>query len=412
MRYILFLGALFLLFFSIPYILSTPPLKPPIERLLSRKAKVPIKFAKATFRWQGPQVLREVSLPESFSLQEVRVADSFPTALLASHHKIRGVNGTFSGDPKTTLEMVEVETGPVVKVTGVTSSDGKKGSFRIEGDKDWKISLQEMPSRLVQSYFPKLPLVSILGTRFNADIYVAEDKEMRATITSPTFRLSTKGRLDKEVFYPTENSYVVAILTEALSNELFKESSVKPVSATHIELMISAEGCRIGPAIEEIQIPKAELALNKIVFRNFGTLSDLISVVELRLRPNQDVMIWFQKTPISFFQGKLKLESRCEMLIDQRYELGLWGDIDLKKAKAHLVIGLTPDVLAKVFNLKDIPRNYTIPMKLDGPFTALHLHKSHAIKQIAALLLLQQSKLPLIWPEEKTPSPRPPYPWR
>ncbi len=397
--------------FFLPYILSTSFGAPLVAAVVSKKIGAPLEIEKVSLSWLGPQTLTNVTFPHGFSLKEVQSEASLFSLMTSSETKVRGSDGVFAGDPTTTLERVEVEKGRDLKIFGTTRSQGKNGSFTIEGDKTWKASFQDVPSRLVESYFPKFPISGVLGPLFTLDFYLQEDKEMRLAIASPIFRFSTKGRLAGETFYPTEETYIAGVLQETLSQKLFQKSSVRPVSASHIELRISPDGARLPLDWQEMQIPKAELSLNKIIFRNFGTLSDLISVVELRVRPNQDVMIWFQKAPISFYQGKLTLQARTELLVDNKYELGLWGDVDLKKEKAHLTLGLTQDVLAKVFGLDNVPRGYTIPMKLDGPFSDIHLHKSHALKQIAALFLLQQSRLPLVWPEEKTPQSRPPYPW-
>ena len=161
---------------------------------------------------------------------------------------------------------------------------------------------------------------------------------------------------------------------------------------------------------EKVNAPHMTLKFGKFAWQNFGAMADLLNLIQLKIRANADIPLWFQDTPCSIKDGILHLE-RTEFLVDNNYEFALWNDINLSKETFNLTLGIPRSTLQKVLDISYLPKNYTVPLRFTGPFNNPELHKSSALRTIAKLLLLKQ--LPLApFPQTKaTPPPRPPFPW-
>lgn len=161
---------------------------------------------------------------------------------------------------------------------------------------------------------------------------------------------------------------------------------------------------------KKLHIPHMTLALGKMTWQNFGVVTDLLSVIQLRPNLNTDIPLWFQDTPASLTNGILHFD-RTEFLVDNAYEFAFWNTINLSTQELDLAIGLPASTLQKVFDIQHLPENYTIPMRFTGPFNDPHLHKSRALKTIGKLLLLKNLPLAPLPEVKPSPSPRRPFPW-
>lgn len=163
-------------------------------------------------------------------------------------------------------------------------------------------------------------------------------------------------------------------------------------------------------SFDALDIPNMKIDLGVILWQNFGTVKDLLSLLQLKIRIDADIPIWFQEIPGSLKNGVLTL-SRTAFLVDNRYEFALWKKIDFSAKQFDLVIGIPKSTIQNVLDIHGLPKNYTITMKFDGPFHNPILHKSKALKTIGALLLLKQLPLSPIPPVKDSPPERRPFPW-
>jgi hypothetical protein len=159
-----------------------------------------------------------------------------------------------------------------------------------------------------------------------------------------------------------------------------------------------------------LEIPHMTIKLGKIMWQNFGTVKELLSILQLKIRIDADIPLWFQDAPASLKNGILSI-SRTEFLVDNSYEFAVWDKIDFLAKEFNLIFGIPKSTIQNVLDIRNLPKNYTIPMRFDGPFNNPTLHKSSAIKTIGALLLLKQLPLSPIPQVKESPKARRPFPW-
>ncbi len=162
--------------------------------------------------------------------------------------------------------------------------------------------------------------------------------------------------------------------------------------------------------INTIYAPHMTIRLGKMIWQNFGAVKDLLSILQLKIRFDADIPLWFQDAPASFANGILHFE-RTEFLLDNAYEFAFWDSIDFSKGAYHLKIGIPQTTLTKVLDIKTLPSDYTISLRVTGPLSDPTLQTSSALKTIAKLLLLNQLPLAPIPSTKPCPKARPPFPW-
>jgi hypothetical protein len=163
-------------------------------------------------------------------------------------------------------------------------------------------------------------------------------------------------------------------------------------------------------SFDALDIPNMKIDLGVILWQNFGTVKDLLSLLQLKIRIDADIPVWFQEIPASLKNGVLTF-SRTAFLVDNRYEFAVWNKIDFSAKQYDLIFGIPKSTIQNVLDIQGLPKNYTITMKFDGPFDNPSLHKSKALKTIGALLLLKQLPLSPIPRVKDSPPERRPFPW-
>lgn len=430
------------LFFAfLPKILSTSWAKNKASALIEKRYQARLSIESMHFSWLGPQWINTVTVERKdiigrakriefdtsfFSL--IRYRNRVEKLLFSGALEI--LDGSLSMDDKISLTHLNAKTGldKTVSVTGQTKQGKETGDFSLSGKvtkgSTWNLKILRFPSPILENFSP-YPFTEILGSTFDADVQIhfsqASMKEFtyEKSVTSKNLKAKSTGNYKNgviELSTPLEASFM---LTEALSNQLFKEASFQPISAKFIHLWLYPQGTHIPIrpfSWKNLTIPSLILDLQKIECRNFGTLSDFLSVIQLFPRPNQNVHIWFQSAPMSIKNGICTIE-RTEMLIDNRYEMGFWGSLNLIDQTANMHLGITASALRAALGLQTIPDDYTVPMRIDGPFKDLHVHKTSPLKVIGALVLIEkQPFFPIpgnVFRPEVKPSPpvRKPLPW-
>ncbi len=217
--------------------------------------------------------------------------------------------------------------------------------------------------------------------------------------TQQGVKISVKKISYQDRVYNIENFSIVS------GNDFFHSNLIK--------LNIGKEKCNIPFLtfnLNNLDVPNMNLNLGKIEWKNSKTLIDLFSLLELKLNLSKSSIIWFQDMPLSIKKGILKIE-RTDFLVDNSYQFAVWNQINLNTHKLDLRVGIPKNTLETVIGINNLPKNYTVILKLDGYIYSPALHKSSAIKQIAALFLLKQLPLAPIPKTSEAPKPREPFPW-
>jgi hypothetical protein len=90
-------------------------------------------------------------------------------------------------------------------------------------------------------------------------------------------------------------------------------------------------------------------------------------------------------TYFSIKDGVVKLE-RADMLINDRFPLAAWGNVDLGNERVNMVIGLTGAAIANAFGLNGIPKNSMLQLPLKGPLNGPSIDKAKAAARISSLV--------------------------
>ena len=139
-------------------------------------------------------------------------------------------------------------------------------------------------------------------------------------------------------------------------------------------------------SIDTITIPKMSIDLGKVYFSPSSQLAKSISLlISLRER----FQVWITPCYLSLKNGAIRLD-RTDLLINDRYPLAAWGNVDLVKEKVNMIIGLSGSALSQAFNLSGIPRDYLLQLPLKGPLNNPTIDTAKATARISSLVAQSQ----------------------
>ncbi len=416
----------------IPYILSSKSGKRSILSQLESIYGGKYVIEELSLKWYGLQkatnirILQEnqiITAKEAslrMSLLKIFTMRKYPLELIFSGElQVKDAKILLSDNTSlTNVNFIANNENRTMVITGDTSTSLKeKGSFTMQGTEgapwDWSGTLTNFPSQIIELFYPKFHARSLIGNNFKA-IFTYTNSYINLDFSSALLDFQTEGELTATKFLLGNQTTVHYILNKNASDTFFSDLSVRPISSQKIKAVIEPKNAHFtyNPfKVESIMIDSLTLDLGKMIFRNFGAVSDLLSLIKLQIRPNTDVPLWFQEMPISVNSGVASV-TRSEILIDNSYEVGLWGNVDFAKSEVSLYLGLSAQLLRKVFKLKSIGPTYTIPVQVDGKFGNVKLNKAKALREIGKVIIVEQAQLPILpMPTTKAPAPRPPYPW-
>jgi hypothetical protein len=241
----------------------------------------------------------------------------------------------------------------------------------------------------------------------------------KSGILIKSFKFSWMNAQELEDIYYTQNGIKISVNKISYQDRAYKLENFSIASGNDffhsnlIKLAIGKEKCNIPFLtfnLNNLDVPNMNLNLGKIEWRNSKTLIDLLSLLQLKLNISKTSVIWFQDMPLCIKNGVLKIE-RTDFLVDDTYQFAVWNQINLNTLKLDLKVGIPKNTLETVIGINNLPKDYTIILKLDGNIYSPSLHKSSAIKQIAALFLLKQLPLGPVPKTSEAPKPREPFPW-
>ena len=95
-----------------------------------------------------------------------------------------------------------------------------------------------------------------------------------------------------------------------------------------------------------ISIRKASLEFGKVIFSSEAELAKVLSLLKSN---NSDTFgVWITPTYISINKGLISIQ-RVDLLINDRYPVAAWGDVDLVNDRVKMVIGLSGSAIQKAF---------------------------------------------------------------
>lgn len=295
-------------------------------------------------------------------------------------------------------------------------------TIKLEGN------IGNFPSKFLHIWplMDNLPAI-VLGDRFDSNIschLTNGSGDLFFSLSSPLSKIRLNAKVTDDILELNQPFEGEISITPELSNIIFQKTTFRPISSKGpIKIQINRDGTSIPLrdfAIDKIEIPSARVSLGQTIFLNAESLSNILGFIQMQVRANDHVPIWFQDAPIQISKGILQI-NRTELLVDRRYEIATWGNIDFKQKEpyAKMYIGITKQALEQAFNISNLPDNYTLPLPVDGPLTNLKIHKSKAAKTLAVLIGKEQLPIKGLLPPDlftddsiPIPPPRKPFPWK
>lgn len=248
--------------------------------------------------------------------------------------------------------------------------------------------------------------------------------KIRSSLSSPLTAVKLSATLNHGVIHFDKPFEALFEITPELSDRIFSGLSIKPISSNHpLRLWVTDQGAyfpiNLPGAIQKIDIPEGYLHLGQMLFLNAENLADILSLIQLRIRPNDNVPIWFQSARFYMSQGKLHIY-RTDCLLDHRYQIAFWGAIDFQEQVpfVDMYLGITKQALEGALGIRGLPEDFVLILPMNGPLHDVNIHKSKALKKLGFLIGKDHLPIPGIVPPDifkediKVPPPRLPFPWQ
>lgn len=159
-----------------------------------------------------------------------------------------------------------------------------------------------------------------------------------------------------------------------------------------IRLSIGNQGAYIplnNLRLASLNLPNIQLDLGKILFKNEGTVGQILRVFSSSANQSGAIVVWF--TPVhAELQGGVLQIMRTDLLLSQAYPLAFWGKADFNKNKLSMVVGIGADTLRRAFGAKELPDDYMLQLPLKGTIDNAQIDKTKATSKITALVAQSQ----------------------
>ena len=97
--------------------------------------------------------------------------------------------------------------------------------------------------------------------------------------------------------------------------------------------------------ITKMHAPNVRINLGRVSCTNQGAFSKILTLFGGRtIGNNHEIKLWFAPMDLHIKSGAVNVE-RTEILINNRFDVALWGDISFPKDRVDLTLGLTEDCL-------------------------------------------------------------------
>ena len=316
------------------------------------------------------------------------------------------------------------------------------GSLTIQGQ--FVESFKQFSIRANIVSFPTLPiahvlasrglldkekLLAILGPTTNLDGAASYDKEKKGLIDialhTPNINGEFHGLLSNDAITLKQALTATFHLTPELGQTLLADASplfVTSISAEKpIYLRVEPSNFRwqLPLRFDQLQIGQATLDVGKVICKNGGTLSLLISILKKDyFGTRQQMEVWFSPLSFQLHEGILQA-GRMDALAAGSVHICSWGNINLEKSKLDMNLGLTAETLQDSFGIRNLSDDYVLKIPLTGTLSHPKLATSTAVAKVAALLAGQKTakRLPggilglFAETQSDIPPPNRPFPW-
>lgn len=297
----------------------------------------------------------------------------------------------------------------------------KNASFQATGENMPAAFLDTMADLTTSISFP---LFSSLGDSSSFRMQLNTEKgtgPLSFHFKSKYSRLDIQGLVVKSTLLLKEDA-TASILWNPKLEKTLADPSYQIEFANPIELKVPAKSTMIKldkNILSQSVIPLIKLSLGKCSVSNKGLLQNVSSLFRLK---NQRLHFWFAPFEAKCSQGILQV-ARTEVLVENSFEVCLWGNINILKSYVNFHLGLTEQGLKRALGIHGLDPSFVLDVPIKGPYKKVSVDTKLAAAKIGALIAHSQSDHfgdfkpfvdlfhAMMNDQSSIPPPRPPYPW-
>ena len=395
----------------------------------------PISFKDLAF--EGHVNLSNVALVQDKKNLQL---DAFSTTLIKKSDEnsfcLQSEGDLYSSYQKTTTSGDFISKIQISQITGdLNALDFKKIKINTS------IKLNQFPTLFFDffSNSKNLPFSSSLGDVLNANLTMSHNNHdgfIDLEVLGKETLFKVKAQKKGAHYKLTEDLVLKTRISKELSQDLFltKPLGIKQFSSSFpIVFKVKAdhnEFTLFPFETKNLKISEAVLESGKILLDTDHILPQALSLLKTKAT-SKNLSVWFQPIRFQIRSGLMHFD-RFDFLVQDAFQMALWGDIDLNRNRLGMVLGLTSWGLQEAFGMNELPSNYVLHIPVSGSLKEVKIDSKIAATKIAKILALKKggelienlggnkykglggalkelASIPDI--RKKTPAPKTPFPW-
>jgi hypothetical protein len=317
---------------------------------------------------------------------------------LEKNEKDSKISFTSSGDLFSNYDK-NITTGHLALNIQSSGLQGKLHNLDFSNFKlDSQLKLDQLPTLILDFLLSqdKFPISESFGPTINGNIELnhASDKgQFKALIHSNEALLKFNAEKKGALYYLNEDAICQFNLSSELSKMLFAKKPLgieKMASDQLIAFRLKQNGTKFSLfpfKTTDLSFDDCRVDLGKIQLVADDIVPQVLAI--LKASPSKNVSIWFQPIKISSRNGFLMVD-RFDFLLQDRFQIALWGQVDLNKEILGLVLGLPSLTLQRAFGITGLPSDYVVQVPISGSFENVEIDSKGAATKIAVILALQK----------------------
>ena len=260
------------------------------------------------------------------------------------------------------------------------------------------IRIKNVPTSLIDLYYSgedSIPPSTLFGRLLSANVDIQIQKSegnFSSDINSSDFHGALDGYLQNGFLTLKKPLKAYWTISPQVSELLLENMDIDYISAKKpIELTISPNGFRFplhNFNIRNATIRQGQLNLGQLRCYNRGSPQDVSSLFELNLAASNVISLWFAPMDFQMQSGLLEIE-RTEILFDNRYEIAVWGLVNLINRQVKMNLGLTAQSLREALGITNLPDDYVLRIPFKGTIGNVRIDRATAAAKIALLVARQ-----------------------
>lgn len=261
-----------------------------------------------------------------------------------------------------------------------------------------EVSLQNIPTNRLDKFLRNTPMKDIVGDRVSvlASFYPSKlQTNTEIQLHSPNLSFKTAGIIKDGNFLMKEPLIGSFFIRESLSQKFFTNSETTLASLDPVLIHVDPENTIIpivNASWDKLEAPKVSIDFGRVQCNRFYALNTLLSIMNLEVNLNISIPTKIEETTLSIQHGVCKFD-KTHFVVNDQYPLISWGTYDLQANKLDMQLGVAKPFLEKSLGYKNLPKDFTISLRVTGTLEEPVYHVENTIVDIAELALRQ--KLPI-----------------